>query len=42
MAGRIPKTQLKHLLNILQKGLGGIYSILILKGVIGHGILRKH
>jgi hypothetical protein len=42
MASRIPRTQLEHLLNILQKGLGGIYSILILKGAIGRGILRKY
>ena len=42
MAGRILKMQLKHLPNVLQKGLGGIYSILILKGAIGCGILGKH
>jgi hypothetical protein len=42
MASRIFRMQLKHLPNILQKGLGGIYSILILKGAIGCSILRKH
>ena len=42
MAGVIPKIYLKCLPNILQKGLGGIYSILTLKGTIGCGILRKH
>ena len=42
MASRIPKTQLERLPNILQKALGGIYSILILKDAIRRGILRKY
>jgi hypothetical protein len=42
MAGKIPKMQLKRLPNILQKSLGGIYSILILRGAIRGNILGKY
>ena len=42
MAGAIPRTYLECLPNVLQKGLGGIYSISTLRGAIGRGILRKH